>query len=601
MNTIFKYKKYLLFSCFMWCFLLQNSHAQSIITLDSRNSDMTITTSHNNGTSSGDNTSDEIGILPNLNATSRFLAQSTLGADIETIQTVAGMSFNEWIDQQTALPITNSVEQYTKDLVLMSLDSTFANGLDPNNVYARRWYWHSGWWQYTMTSEDVLRNRIALALSEIFVISEFNQLNEVPLALANYYDMLLSHSFGNFRDLLKDITYHPAMGLYLTHVNNPKSEPTLNRFPDENYAREIMQLFTIGLYELNNDGTYQLDGNGDPIPTYDNDDISELAKVFTGMTYGDTFIFGQDAQSENSYLQPMQMLNYWHEPGTKTLLGTQVIPDRNPVDGAADVDDALDFLFNHPNVGPFFARLMIQRLIKSNPSPAYIDRVASAFNDNGAGVRGDMKAFVKAILLDPEARDCSLIDDPSNGMLREPIVRYTQISRAFNAASQEGTYRNGMDRFYDLTGQRPLGASTVFNFFSPDYQPIGDIQQAGLVSPEFQITNSVTILGYANELHDWIMDEYEVMEYEQLFSDESYSYEKMSNLDFTDELALGTDDQIGTLIERLNLILLAGQMSPETRAIIQNTVMQLPESDAAIRVRMAIYLAMISPDYLIQR
>lgn len=576
---------------------------QSII-LDSRNSDMTIRTSHNNGTTKGEQTSDGIGLLENLNATSRFLAQATLGADYETIVATADISYNEWLDQQFAIPLDLAnvgVEKFTKDLVLMSLDSTFAMNQDPNNVYPRRWYWHSGWWKYTMESPDFLRNRVALALSEIFVISEFPQLNEFPLSLANYYDLLLQHSFGNFRDLLEAVTYHPAMGVYLTHVNNPRSEPTLNRFPDENYAREVMQLFTIGLYELNQDGTYVLDGMGNPIPTYDNTDISELAKVFTGMSYGDNFIFGQDPLSENSFLTPMQMHDYWHESGPKTLLDGTVIPDRNPIDGAADVDDALDVLFNHQNVGPFIGRRLIQRLVKSNPSPGYIARVAAAFNDNGSGVRGDLKALVKAILLDPEARDCALIDDPHNGMLREPIVRYTQVARAFNAASGEGTFRNYMQNFYEYTSQRPLGSSTVFNFFSPDYQPLGDVQQADLVAPEFQITNSITILGYANELHDWIMDEGQVMEYGQLFSDENWHPDKSVYLDLDEELAMGDDAQLGDLIERINLILLAGQMSPETRATIYDTVSQLPEYQSDIRVRLAIFLAMISPDYLIQR
>ena len=451
-----------------------------------------------------------------------------------------------------------------------------------------------------MTQPDLLRNRIALALSEILVISEFSQLDDFPLALANYYDMLLRNSFGNYRDLLEEVTYLPAMGVYLTHVNNPRSEPSLNRFPDENYAREIMQLFSIGLYELNIDGTRKLDTNGEPIPTYDNDDISELAKVFTGMTYGDNFIFGQDPLSEASFLEPMQMLDYWHEPGPKNFL-TASIPDRNPVDGAADVDDALDYLFNHPNVGPFLARFMIQRLVKSNPSGAYIERVATAFNDNGQGVRGDMKAFIKAILLDAEARDCALINDPYNGMLREPMVRYTQLCRAFNAFSEEGTFRNYMGRFYDLTNQRPLGAATVFNFFQPNYQPLGAVQSHNLVAPEFQIVNSVSILGYANELHDWIMDVNEVMEYRNLFVDEDYMAHKTVNLDLTDELAMGTDAQLNTLLERLNLILCAGQMSAETRTTIYNTITQLPESQDYIRVRLAIFLTMISPDYLIQR
>ncbi len=573
----------------------------SLIILGSGNySTMTVNTSDNNGNGTGTETVNGFGLLPNLNSSSRFLAQSTLGADMETITATAGKSYTEWLEEQFNTPISASVQQYTQDITVAALDSTFAAGGDPNLIAPQRWFWHSAWWKYTMESPDILRNRIALALSEIFVVSEMPQLDEVPLSLANYYDMLLENSFGNFRDLLEDITYHPAMGLYLTHVNNPKSEPSLNRFPDENYAREIMQLFTIGLYELNNDGTRKLDGSGNFIPTYDNYDIAEFAKIFTGMTYWDTFLFGQNPQSEQSFLMPMQLMNNWHEAGPKTLLDGTVIPDRNPVDGYADVTDALDHLFNHPNVGPFIGHKLIQRLVKSNPSPEYVGRVASAFNNNGSGVRGDMKALIKAVLLDPEARSC-YVDDPFTGMLREPIVRYTQLCRAFNAYNLEGFYRSFMGSFYENTLQRPLGSPTVFNFFQPDYQPIGDVADNDLVAPEFQITNSVTILGYAKELHYWIMNEYDVHEWFQLYIGEPYNLNKTVNIDLTDELALGTDDKLGELIERLNTILVHGQMSDETKDIIMNTITQLDETQAELRVRLALYLTMISPDYLILR
>lgn len=545
-------------------------------------------------------TVDGKGFLPNEIAASRFLAQATLGADIESIMAMTNMSYTEWLDLQFNTPKQIDVLQYTQDLVAEAVDSTFAMGGDPNDIQPQLWYWHSAWWQYIMASPDVLRARVGLALSEIFVVSEVPELSEVPLSLADYYDMLLDNTFGNFRDLLEDVTYHPAMGVYLTHLNNPKADPSLNRFPDENYAREVMQLFTIGLYELNNDGTRQLDSLGNAIPTYDNDDIQEFAKIFTGLTWGNGLAFGQGPQGELSYTMPMQMKNAWHEPGTKTLLNGMVVPNRNPVNGNADVQDAIDNLFNHPNVGPFIGRQLIQRMVTSNPSPEYIGRVASAFNDNGQGVRGDMKAVIRAVLLDPEARDCALVYDPYRGMLREPIVRWTHICRAFNAFSQKGIYRNDMDDFYLNTFQRPLGSPSVFNFFQPDYQPIGPIDSAGLVAPEFQITNSVTIVGYANRLHYWLFESNQAMEYRDIFSGE-WNNDKYVNLNLTDELLLDQISEVDQLLERLNLLLFHGQMTWDTRDFIRSTLVQVPQTDWSTRVKLAIFLSMVSPDYLIFR
>ena len=561
-----------------------------------------------NVTSSGTNdknaykTLDGIGLLPNLSAASRFLAQSTLGADYETITKVSEMSFSEWIDAQFATARPFGVEAFTRELTVIALDSIYSMGGDPQKVKPHLYYWNTAWWQYIMTGEDLLRSKVALALSEIFVISEVSSLKNYPLTLANYYDVLLDHSFGNYRELLEKITLHPAMGVYLTHINNPKADERFNRFPDENYAREVMQLFSIGLNELNNDGTIKRDANGDPIPTYDNDDIEEFAKVFTGLTWGDAFLFGQKAMSRISYTVPMVMINAWHEPGPKQLLNGVNIPDRRPVNGLADIKDALDNLFNHPNVGPFLAKRLIQRMVKSNPSPDYINRVANAFNDNGSGTRGDLKAVIKAILLDPEARDCGFINDPFEGMLREPITRYTHLSRAFNAGNEEGLYRNTMKQFHELLGQKPLASPSVFNFFQPDYQPVGPIEEAGLVAPEFQITNSVTILGYANRLHDWIMKKNNLMEFFKIYGKEGWHKEKTRiNLDLSDEMDLGDGKDVDALLERINLILLHGQMTEPTRNIIRKAIVEIPDKQKDIRVRMAIYLAMISPDYLILR
>ncbi|MEM1123575.1 MAG: DUF1800 domain-containing protein [Bacteroidota bacterium] len=564
-------------------------------------SDVVITSSSESNNTSAQNTVADNGFLPNPIATSRFLGQATLGADYDLIQAVSNIGEAQWLDEQLTTTSALSIEQYVKNLTQLAADSILTNGGDVTKIEPLLRYWHFGWWQYVMDSPDLVRSRVALALSEIFVISELPQLAEVPLSLANYYDMLTNNAFGNFRDLLEAVTFHPAMGVYLTHMNNPKADPSINRFPDENYAREIMQLFSIGLYELNPDGSRKLDGSGNLIPTYDNDDIEEFAKIFTGMTWGDNFLFGRNPTREESYTQPMQMFNFWHEPGPKTLLNGVVVPDRDPVDGLADVQAALDNLFNHPNVGPFIGRLLIQRLVKSNPSPAYIARVTAAFNDNGQGVRGDMKAFIRAILLDPEARNCPDENDAFGGMLREPMVRYTHAAKAFKAASVEGTYRNKMDDFYNLTFQRPLGSPSVFNFFQSAYQPIGSIEENGLVAPEFQITNSISIMGYGNELHDWVMEDYDMMEYGKIFDGEQKIDDKKVNLDLSYEIMLGEEGRIDELLNRLDLLLTHGQMTDLTRSVIKNAIEKIPEYHSDLRGRMAIFLTMISPDYLILR
>ena len=563
-------------------------------------SDVVVTSSDAANSTTAENTIQDNGYLPNLTATSRFLGQSTLGANYETIVEVAQKGEENWLTEQFALQPAFTLEQYVSDLTLWAADSVLTNGGDVSRIDPLLRYWHFAWWQYVMSTDDLLRSRVALALSEIFVISELPQLDDFPLALANYYDMLMRNSFGNFRTLLEDVTFHPAMGVYLTHMNNPKSDPATNRFPDENYGREVMQLFTIGLYELNPDGSRKLDENGNFIPTYDNEDIQEFAKIFTGMTWGDNFVFGRDPTREQSYTIPMQIFDFWHEPGTKTLLNGVVVPDRNLVDGIADVSDALDNLFNHPNVGPFIGHLLIQRLVKSNPSPEYIARVTAAFNDNGQGIRGDMKAVIRAILMDEEARNCPS-DDAFSGMLREPMVRYTHAARAFNAASNEGTYRNSMNDFYNLTFQRPLGSPSVFNFFQSNYQPIGSVEENNLVAPEFQITNSVSIMGYGNELHDWVMRDYDVMQYGSIFNGEQTTFDKRVNLDLSHEIQLGETGDIEALIERLDLLLTHGLMTEKTKSIIRKAVADIPDHRANLRGRTAIFLTMISPDYLIIR
>ncbi len=547
------------------------------ITLGQGNNDaIVVTTSSSTNNTNGANTVNSQGFVPNLNASSRFLSQATFGPNFSDIESISSQGIESWIDTQLSLgrgPSLVSKVIELKNIKNQAEGTPFSGAFD--------YFWDIAWWNYAMTSEDDLRQRVALALSEFFVVSIFSSFGDNAYALASYYDMLLNNSFNNYRTLLDSVTYHPAMGEYLTYMNNSRADTiytfdwevwppdTLSvqyTFPDENYAREVMQLFSIGLCELNIDGSCKKDENGIDIPSYDNVDIAEFAKVFTGFSYGDNSEFDQGpVHYEETFLQPMQIYNAYHEPGVKNLLNGVQIEDRLPVDGHADVSDALDNLFNHPNVGPFLGKFMIQRLVTSNPSPSYITRVAEAFNGDGpfGTIRGDMSALIKAILLDEEARGCQLAEDDAYGMLREPFIRYLQLGRAFNVSTTSGQHRNSMENVYDRLGQKPLASPSVFNFFQSDYQPIGRIEEAGKVAPEFQIANTQSISGYINALNDWLMlNEYtDVWTVHNQGEDVSGFYPTM---DYSIEKELTDDEELPQLIERLNVLLAHGKLTEAT-------------------------------------
>jgi uncharacterized protein (DUF1800 family) len=465
------------------------------------------------------------------------------------------------------------------------------------------------WWQQAMASPDLVRQRVALALSEIFVISErFDRLYIAPDGRASYYDMLLRNAFGNYRDLLMDVTRHPAMGMYLSHLNNRKSDPALNRFPDENYAREVMQLFSIGLYELNPDGSRKLDAAGQPSPTYDNGDITEFAKIFTGLgPGGDGDTFGRELGFDTTI--PMRMYDEWHEPGEKHLLNGVVVPAGQS--GLDDLEAAVDVLFHHPNVGPFLGRLLIQRLVTSNPSPEYIARVAAAFGDNGSGERGDMKAVIRAILLDPEASGANA--GPHYGRLQEPFVRYVALCRMFRASSASGLFINSGFYADSFLNQHAGASPSVFNFFLPDYQPSGPIGDAGLVAPEFQITTDSTLIGMANlvlavtplgrpmaspieqallecahgqatcdHIPDWLRD---------------VTGQNVVRLDFSEEDEVAGD--VEALLDHLDIVMTHGTLSESTREALIPFLRAIPEGAFSLRVRWAVVLLMMSPDYVV--
>ena len=530
---------------------------------------------------------------------SRFLAQATLGADYALIQQVATMGIEPWIDAQFALP---------QSQLLTYLYGELYDENEIGNSSPWRELFRYALWQTTIYGQDLLRQRVALALSEIFVIStETDAIYGVANGAADWYDMLLRNAFGNFRDLMQDVTLHPLMGSFLSHAGNRKTNLAENRFPDENYAREIMQLFTIGLFLLNDDGSFILDGNNEPIPTYDNSHITEFAKIFTGLQYdfdGDPHVwwtpdFNSGWLNPYTAVRPLKMWDEEHEPGSKTLLNGYVVPSGQT--GMEDVNEVLDHLFNHPNVGPFIGRQLIQRLVKSNPSAGYVGRVTAVFNNNGSGVRGDMQAVIKAILLDDEARNSTHITDPAHGKLREPFFRFTQLVRAFHYTNPQGKFWDaGWNVESDLR-QFMFNAPSVFNFFSPGYRPPGALSANGLTGPEFQLMNSYTAISTVNFWYSRLWWGYviDLPDPTAEIRGQTYALDQPEP-DLSYEVTLLGN--IADLLDYLDLVLTSGTLSPEMRAIVETAVSgyQADGADPVDVVKMAIFLFMSCPEYAVQ-
>jgi uncharacterized protein (DUF1800 family) len=484
---------------------------------------------------------------PTPTEASRFLMQSTMGPSDAEITRLSAMSYGDWMDEQFAKPQTLHrlyINQAAADLTSVGQQLSNTN------------FWDS-WWSQALGADDQLRQRATFALSEIMVISFADAtLRNQTRGVASYYDMLGEKAFGNFRDLMESVTYHPMMGIYLSHMKNLKEDPVAGRVPDLNFAREITQLFAVGEYKLNLDGTNQMGTDGRPAVAYTSADLSGLSQVFTALSWyaGPTLtdrtkdrFYGNNANLERDW-RPMQAYDEYtpdtsfHSISNK-VFWTTTIPAATKPTTDADIKIALDTLFNNPNVGPFIGKQLIQRLVTSNPSPAYVARVAAKFNDNGSGVRGDMKAVWKAILLDSEARTVSTA--ASAGKVREPVLRLSNMLRAFNATSVSGRY-TGIGLTDDPSaslGQTPMYAPTVFNFFRPGYVPTSKaITDANLVVPEMQIVTDVSVAGYMNYIRGWT----------------SLNSARDIQHKYDAEMALaGTP---ATLVERMNLLLFSGTM-----------------------------------------
>lgn len=526
---------------------------------------------------------------PSEKAAIRFLLQAGIGPDgkLANVKEVQRLGYEGWLNAQFRKP-PGLIQPFLNRLFVATRGRVYAD----SKALA--------WWGQVMkpvAAADPLRQRVGFALSEIFVVSDATDaLNNAPRAVANYYDMLLSKAFGNFRDLLYSVGTHPAMGIYLNALQNQKGDPAEGTFADENYAREVMQLFSIGLWELNPDGTRKLDGNGQPIPTYNNDTIAAMARVMTGFSWGGPKAKGFWDAPEN-YFVPMRMWDEYHDLGEKTIIGNIVLPARPaPTDkdtgaaGLADYNAAIDALFNHPNCAPFFCKQLIQKLVTSNPSPAYVARVSAVFANNGQGIRGDLKAVVRAILLDSEARDPAKMSDAVFGKLKEPYLRTVNLVRALNARAGNGVY--ALSYLDDIHYQQPMSAPSVFNFFKPEYAPAGPINDAGLVAPEFQIMNSVTALAVPTYHYDAIVGGFN-----------RWGASKRSQLvlpDLSVEMSLAND--VPALVRRLDLLLTGGRLPKEQHEVIRTAVERInPQmwQYKLERVRMAISLITDSPEFAV--
>ena len=496
----------------------------------------------------------------------RFLAQASFGGASADVGAVQGLGFDAWLSAQ----FSAARSQTHWDWMVANgyaVDANISNFLGVDNTL----------WRKLMSSPDVLRQRVTLALSEIFVIS----MDGLPVAwrgmvVANYVDTLETHAFGNYRQLLEAVTQSVGMGVYLNMRGNQKADGN-GREPDENYAREVMQLFTVGVTLLNADGSPKKAANGVALETYTTEDIRGLARVFTGWDYDR---FSRAAPDHAG--RPMVFSAANHSPESKSFLGVNLPPG---TDGVSELKTALDTLFNHPNVGPFIGKQLIQRLVTSNPSPAYVARVAAVFANNGQGVRGDMQATLRAVLLDTEARTANT--SPGWGKLREPVVRLVQWARTFGAASPLGIWNvgnttNGATRL----GQSPLRSPSVFNFFRPGYVPPNtSLGTAGLVAPEFQITNESTVVGYANWMQTVIA-----------------SGVGDVKADYTPWLPLATDPE--ALFDQLNQLLAAGQLGAASRATVVGAVSGMAvasDTNKLNRVMATAWLILCSPEYITQK
>ncbi len=536
-------------------------------------------------------------------AAARFLTQATFGPNDADVDRVMALGYAAWIDDQWSKPESNHRANYE------ALDAA-AKAAGQTGI------WQDGainsFWKHAIAGSDQLRQRVAYALSQIFVISmQDGTVGDNARGVSAYLDMLADKGVGNYRDLLESVATHPMMGVYLSHLKNQKADARTGRVPDENFAREVMQLFAIGVHELNADGTPRLSGAA-PIETYSDADIAGLAKVFTGWSWScpewpnnDCFNWGNvnGVYDLDRMWKPMLGYAQYHSVEEKKFLG-KTLPTQSQPDPRASLKDALDHLAAHPNVAPFIGKQLIQRLVTSNPSPAYVGAVAAAFNDSGTGVRGDMKAVVKAVLMHPEARTVS----DRSGKVREPVLRMTAFMRALSHASDTGNYRVGnTDNPGTSLGQTPMRSPSVFNFYRPGYVSPGSRSAAvGLAAPELQILHETSAAGYVNFVRDAI---------DRGVGSWNAGPPNRPDLqaDYTPLMAQA--DKPVDLVQTINAKLMYSTMPAALKTEIEGALatMTIPTLNAASsnqsqidtakrnRVKAALFLTMVSPEFQVQR
>lgn len=527
----------------------------------------------------------------------RLLQQATFGPTFAEAQRVQSMGVSAWIDDQFNQATSGYPDaKYNRIQLNQTADCTTQ---DPNKVaypadhpYAMCVRDHLSlamvqrdFFTNAVTKPDQLRQRVAWALSQILVTSG----NEPDLTYAHvmsrYQNLMFKHAFGNFENLLNDVTLSPAMGNYLDQVNNDRAAGT--RVPNENYAREIMQLFSIGLEELRDDGTVIKDVNGMPVPTYDQTQIKEFAKVFTGLTFADPANpSATTATKKNNRYYALPMIPYpttattGHEQSVKNLLNGVTLPAGQAV--LKDESDAVHNVFMHANTPVYVGRQLIQRLVTGNPSAAYVQRVAHVFENNGSGVRGDLKAVVKAILTDPEARGGGSASDPTFGSLKEPVLMITGLIRTLSGI----TDGNGLEGTASALGQRPYYAPTVFNYFPPD----NTIQGTTVLAPEFLIHNTQSAIARSNLVYRMV--------YTPAGVDNSLPNATGTRLHIAQFEPLASNP--AALVDKVDQVLTNGQLPAAAKSAVVTAVTAVSATSTTARAQMAVYLIASSYYYQVQ-
>ncbi|WP_282119330.1 DUF1800 family protein [Ruegeria atlantica] len=584
-----------------------------------------------------------------LEDTSRFLMQATLGADQRLLHQVSKTGPERWLDDQLNASIgnkgpfeksTHKIWKSFRKRLKRAHGEWAINGDGNNPALPYKWYFHMAWWNHTLTQrDDLLRQRVAQALSEILVISDASSLELDAIGMANYYDLLYKHAFGSYSDLLYDVSMHPMMGIYLSHMTNQKANEAKNIHPDENYAREIMQLFSIGLFELNPDGTEKLDASGDPIPTYDNRDIKELARVFTGLLpaayeYEWNTSFWEDSYNgypvqfddgvEKAYktvpfidaTKPMIVEEAFHDRGAKSLLnGRLTLPGDQS--GPKEIRSTIDQLVAHPSTAPFIATHLINRLVTSNPSPAYVEAVSQAFGPNG-----DLKSAVRTILTYPLTNEVAAKRLPSayksptkvvqSQKLKSPLHRVTQVLIAFGAHNQTGKLWLLGDDIQEALQMHPLSAPTVFNFYKPDFTPHGALQNMGFRAPEFELHTAATSVAYVNNIYYWFFGGYLPLVSTQIGAgpeqmmvmefDPNTLWASSKNalrFDLSEEIKIAKSrSRHDELIDRIS-VLLTGRTDAVVRKRIKQAYVQYADNPEWVVHTIAFMIA-VSPEFTVQ-